>query len=281
MLPSSGGSKTVDPSFAGNSNALYGLGALGATAAVAGGALAVSQQQQQQGQGQQPQTPAHSDISSTIGFSRQMATPDYPVKDGLMADYSHPSLSRLQSMGIASSPNLTAGTPMDLNGNQGLVGMNPPTSESGTESGIPLSRMYSSGGSSPIAPQYAQPIMGHHHALGGASALALPVATGAFYATHSSTHSQSQPQSQDDPSLALVQATSTYSAVRPDELSLQPGDMIQVEQQFEDGWAFGHNLNSQSRGMFPFNFVVPLSSGQGEQQQPMMIQIQNNQEEAQ
>lgn len=45
----------------------------------------------------------------------------------------------------------------------------------------------------------------------------------------------------------------SFEATKEDELSLEPGDMVQVEKKFEDGWGYGHKLNSSSSGVFPLS----------------------------
>jgi hypothetical protein len=42
-----------------------------------------------------------------------------------------------------------------------------------------------------------------------------------------------------------------YIPTNEDEILFCPGDTVDVERQFEDGWAFGTNLTTSRRGMFP------------------------------
>ena len=47
-------------------------------------------------------------------------------------------------------------------------------------------------------------------------------------------------------------------AARPDELTLNPGDVLEIIQTFQDGWALGKNTTTNLKGMFPLNFVSPM-----------------------
>ncbi|KAJ3188047.1 hypothetical protein HK101_009266 [Irineochytrium annulatum] len=49
-----------------------------------------------------------------------------------------------------------------------------------------------------------------------------------------------------------------YTAAMPDELDLQPGDIITVTALFDDGW--GHGLIGDNRGAFPLACVAPIDS---------------------
>ncbi|KAI0243954.1 hypothetical protein L0F63_005153 [Massospora cicadina] len=50
-----------------------------------------------------------------------------------------------------------------------------------------------------------------------------------------------------------------YVAQQADELTLNLGDVVQVESYNEDRWWLGRNLMTGRRGLFPSNFVMPLS----------------------
>ncbi|KAJ3305590.1 hypothetical protein HDV03_001235 [Kappamyces sp. JEL0829] len=43
-----------------------------------------------------------------------------------------------------------------------------------------------------------------------------------------------------------------YKANLFDELTIAVGDAVQVAKKYDDGWAFGYNLNTQKEGTFPF-----------------------------
>lgn len=56
----------------------------------------------------------------------------------------------------------------------------------------------------------------------------------------------------------------TFEPSLDDELVLFPGDHIQVQVKYDDGWAFGVNLNSGSppgKGVFPFDCLGDLQDG--------------------
>jgi hypothetical protein len=53
-----------------------------------------------------------------------------------------------------------------------------------------------------------------------------------------------------------------FTPTRDDEMALQPGDMVQILTEYDDGWATGYRLDLQGRpassGVFPLNcFMVP------------------------
>ncbi|KAJ3117065.1 hypothetical protein HDU96_007983 [Phlyctochytrium bullatum] len=55
-----------------------------------------------------------------------------------------------------------------------------------------------------------------------------------------------------------MQVVYDYTAAMPDELDLQPGDIITVTALFDDGW--GHGILGDARGAFPLACVAPLDS---------------------
>lgn len=53
-----------------------------------------------------------------------------------------------------------------------------------------------------------------------------------------------------------VRASFAYTAASPDELSLAAGEVVQVTQRHDDGWAHGVASDGR-RGAFPLNFTTP------------------------
>ncbi|KAI8824940.1 Septin-domain-containing protein [Fimicolochytrium jonesii] len=53
-------------------------------------------------------------------------------------------------------------------------------------------------------------------------------------------------------------AVSSYKPVYADEIALSTGDIVLVVQAYDDGWITGHNVNTDARGLLPFNFLVPV-----------------------
>jgi len=50
----------------------------------------------------------------------------------------------------------------------------------------------------------------------------------------------------------------------PDEMELQPGDIIRTEETFEDGWAFGINMSTGKQGTFPMNCLEDDNASEGD-----------------
>lgn len=57
-----------------------------------------------------------------------------------------------------------------------------------------------------------------------------------------------------------VMALYSYSANQPDELSLQPGDVINVLRKMADGWYNGEKLLNGEQGWFPANYTKEVAS---------------------
>ncbi|XP_011303817.1 uncharacterized protein Exn isoform X2 [Fopius arisanus] len=57
-----------------------------------------------------------------------------------------------------------------------------------------------------------------------------------------------------------VMALYSYAPSQPDELSLQPGDVINVVRKMADGWNHGEKLVGGEQGWFPGNFVKEVAS---------------------
>jgi len=50
----------------------------------------------------------------------------------------------------------------------------------------------------------------------------------------------------------------------PDEMEVQPGDIIRTEETFEDGWAFGINMTTGKQGTFPMNCLEDDNVSEGD-----------------
>jgi hypothetical protein len=50
----------------------------------------------------------------------------------------------------------------------------------------------------------------------------------------------------------------------PDEMEVQPGDIIRTEETFEDGWAFGINVTTGKQGTFPMNCLEDDNATEGD-----------------
>ncbi|KAJ8675473.1 hypothetical protein QAD02_011259 [Eretmocerus hayati] len=57
-----------------------------------------------------------------------------------------------------------------------------------------------------------------------------------------------------------VMALYSYAPCQPDELPLQPGDVINVLRKMNDGWLFGEKLLDGEQGWFPGNFTKEVAS---------------------
>lgn len=57
-----------------------------------------------------------------------------------------------------------------------------------------------------------------------------------------------------------VMALYSYSPNQPDELSLQPGDVINVLRKMTDGWYHGEKLLNGEQGWFPANYTKEVAS---------------------
>uniref|UniRef100_A0A0A9VXD6 Rho guanine nucleotide exchange factor 16 n=1 Tax=Lygus hesperus TaxID=30085 RepID=A0A0A9VXD6_LYGHE len=57
-----------------------------------------------------------------------------------------------------------------------------------------------------------------------------------------------------------VVASHSYPSTQPDELSLQPGDVVNVLTKMADGWFYGERLRDSEKGWFPGNHVTEVAS---------------------
>ncbi|KAI9205570.1 uncharacterized protein BJ171DRAFT_500799 [Polychytrium aggregatum] len=53
----------------------------------------------------------------------------------------------------------------------------------------------------------------------------------------------------------LVKVTKEFDPVNSDEIEMRAGDMIEIHQTFDDGWAYGYNHRSKLWGVFPQDCV--------------------------
>lgn len=61
-----------------------------------------------------------------------------------------------------------------------------------------------------------------------------------------------------------LQVIQAYTANLDDELSMSVGDKIVVKNKFDDGWAFGFNVDTKQEGSFPFGCLAPIGSSASE-----------------
>jgi neuronal guanine nucleotide exchange factor len=57
-----------------------------------------------------------------------------------------------------------------------------------------------------------------------------------------------------------VIAKHTYQALQPDELPLDPGDVVNVFRKMADGWYHGERLRDGVEGWFPGNYTEEVAS---------------------
>lgn len=65
-----------------------------------------------------------------------------------------------------------------------------------------------------------------------------------------------------------VMATHPYHAEDDDELTFEPGEVINViefddDEEQDDGWLKGFSTSSNVHGVFPANFTQPIRKGHG------------------
>lgn len=75
---------------------------------------------------------------------------------------------------------------------------------------------------------------------------------------------QQQQQQHDDPfqrpPLGTYTVVSTYTPTLDDEITVHPGDHVQVYTEYDDGWCLGVNLTrGQQQGVFPKHCLLPES----------------------
>lgn len=105
---------------------------------------------------------------------------------------------------------------------------------------IPMNNLISSGGSNRSSLGAAVAAAGAGAAAGGAMGAAMGAAGG-----REATGKQS-----------YCQALYPYQASMADELDLTPGDIVNVQRVFDDGWAVGVNMNTSNEGAFPVVCVM-------------------------
>ncbi|KAJ3242704.1 Sorbin and SH3 domain-containing protein 1, partial [Chytriomyces hyalinus] len=62
------------------------------------------------------------------------------------------------------------------------------------------------------------------------------------------------------PTEDVRRAVFNYAPIMQDEIEIFFGDKILVKNEYDDGWAFGKNLNSQREGLFPQDCVGPANA---------------------
>ncbi|KAI8915844.1 hypothetical protein EDD86DRAFT_197005 [Gorgonomyces haynaldii] len=58
-----------------------------------------------------------------------------------------------------------------------------------------------------------------------------------------------------------VQVFEDYEAGMDDEMTVKVGDVVIVNEEYDDGWAFGVNISSGREGVFPMAVCEPLGAG--------------------
>ncbi|KAJ1564438.1 hypothetical protein HK096_007983, partial [Nowakowskiella sp. JEL0078] len=59
-----------------------------------------------------------------------------------------------------------------------------------------------------------------------------------------------------EPKYTFMKAVEEFFPCLDDEIQLQPGDMVQVVENYDDGWAVGKNMTSNEVGAFPMSCLV-------------------------
>ncbi|KAJ3299124.1 hypothetical protein HK104_009997 [Borealophlyctis nickersoniae] len=54
-------------------------------------------------------------------------------------------------------------------------------------------------------------------------------------------------------------AVNSYIATQPDELTVEPGNLLSIEREFDDGWCLGQEHTTGKRGMFPKVCILNLA----------------------
>ncbi|ORZ32839.1 hypothetical protein BCR44DRAFT_1501696 [Catenaria anguillulae PL171] len=88
-----------------------------------------------------------------------------------------------------------------------------------------------------------------------------PMLTGASGVSSNSSYGMPTPAQAPamapEPIIATRQATMPFAATQGDEISLNPGDTVDVFQRFDDGWARGRSRTSGATGFFPYACIQP------------------------
>lgn len=72
-------------------------------------------------------------------------------------------------------------------------------------------------------------------------------------------------------------AVQTYKPKLIDEIQLNMGDIVIVKANFDDGWAFGLNITTESEGSFPLNCLSDLNvSDDGKLEEGRIVSIRNS-----
>jgi hypothetical protein len=110
-----------------------------------------------------------------------------------------------------------------------------------TSQPIPMNTLISSGASDRSSLGAAVAAAGSGAAAGGAMAAGAAAGAGGREASGKQSY---------------CQALYPYQASMADELDLTPGDIVNVQRVFDDGWAVGVNMNTSNEGAFPVVCVM-------------------------
>jgi len=61
-----------------------------------------------------------------------------------------------------------------------------------------------------------------------------------------------------EPEMICYKVAHKYEPQKADEMRLHVGDIVTVDQSWDDGWAYGKNLTSKDQGIFPLDYLIKL-----------------------
>ncbi|KAG4107412.1 hypothetical protein H8356DRAFT_1622888 [Neocallimastix lanati (nom. inval.)] len=61
-----------------------------------------------------------------------------------------------------------------------------------------------------------------------------------------------------EPEITCYKVAHKYEPQKADEMRLHVGDIVTVDQSWDDGWAYGKNLSSKDQGIFPLDYLIKL-----------------------
>lgn len=61
-----------------------------------------------------------------------------------------------------------------------------------------------------------------------------------------------------------MRATHEYTPRAEDEIHVMPGDVLHLQNSFDDGWAIATNVRTGKEGAFPMSFAKRMSSAEAE-----------------
>jgi len=86
--------------------------------------------------------------------------------------------------------------------------------------------------------------------------------TGSMLASTSSKRYSQQSQKshsrRKEPEITCYKVAHKYEPQKADEMCLRVGDIVTVDQSWDDGWAYGKNLSSKDQGIFPLDYLIKL-----------------------